>query len=170
MGRACSTKGGEDKCIYDICLFWCFCSVTIGKHECSLYLPHNAYINVVVLKSSLARSKNKCWFNLLNFGCHLLQNSLLGNVYSDSIIFLFMLQKHRGSNFPQCCRVPLVIPFGCQTLFQNVVPSVFVDLDLSFDNCGSRCKGWLGPPLTHHSITYTAGKGIWDETMKINNV
>jgi hypothetical protein len=24
-----------------------------------------------------------------------------------------MLQKHHGSYFPYCCRVPLAIPFGC---------------------------------------------------------
>jgi hypothetical protein len=28
-----------------------------------------------------------CWLSLLNFGCHHYQNSLLGNIYSDPIIF-----------------------------------------------------------------------------------
>jgi hypothetical protein len=45
------------------------------------------------------RSKKKCWLNLLNFGCHLLQNNLLRNVYSDPIGFSTP-QKHRGSRFP----------------------------------------------------------------------
>jgi hypothetical protein len=27
-----------------------------------------------------------------------------------------MLRKHHGSHFPQCCRLQLVVPFGCQTL------------------------------------------------------
>jgi hypothetical protein len=35
-----------------------------------------------------------------------------------------MLQECHGSHFPQCCRVPLAIPFGCQILFQNIIPSV----------------------------------------------
>jgi hypothetical protein len=37
--------------------------------------------------------------------------SLLGNIYSDLFVFS-MRQKHHA------------IPFGCQTLFQNVIPSV----------------------------------------------
>jgi hypothetical protein len=41
----------------------------------------------VLLKSSRTRSKKKCWLNLLNFGCHLLQRRLLGNVYSNSVFF-----------------------------------------------------------------------------------
>jgi hypothetical protein len=53
----------------------------------------------VLSESSQTRSKKKCWLNLLNFGCHLLQNSLFGNTYSDPIIFP-MLQKHYGSHFP----------------------------------------------------------------------
>jgi hypothetical protein len=50
-------------------------------------------------ESSETRSKKKCCLNLLNFGCHLLQTSLFGNIYSVPIIFS-MLQKHRGSHFP----------------------------------------------------------------------
>jgi hypothetical protein len=32
--------------------------------------------------------EKKNWVNSLNFGCHLLQNSLLGNIYSNPIVFL----------------------------------------------------------------------------------
>jgi hypothetical protein len=71
--------------------------------------------------SSESIGQKKRWLKLLNFGCYLLQNSLLGNLYSDPIVSS-TLQKHSGSHFPYCCRVPLAIPFGCQTLFQNVVP------------------------------------------------
>jgi hypothetical protein len=54
-----------------------------------------------VSESSRTRSEKKYWFHLLNFGCHLLQNtcSLLGNVYRDPIVFS-TLQKYRGSYFP----------------------------------------------------------------------
>jgi hypothetical protein len=76
-----------------------------------------------VSESSRTGSEKKCWLNLLNFGCHLLQNSILGNVYSDPIIFS-TLQKHRGSHIPECCRVPFAILLGYQTLFQSVIPSV----------------------------------------------
>jgi hypothetical protein len=34
----------------------------------------------VLLESAQTRSKKICWLNLLNFGHHLLQNSLLGNM------------------------------------------------------------------------------------------
>jgi hypothetical protein len=44
-------------------------------------------------KSSRTRSKKKCWLNLLNFGCHLLRNGLLENVYSDPIFFFFSRSK-----------------------------------------------------------------------------
>jgi hypothetical protein len=47
----------------------------------------------VLSESSWTRSEKKYWLNLLNFGCHFLQNSLLGNVYSDPIIFP-AFQKH----------------------------------------------------------------------------
>jgi hypothetical protein len=53
----------------------------------------------VLLKSSWTKSKKKCWLNLLNFGCHLLQNSLLGNIHRYPIIFS-TLQKHCGSHLP----------------------------------------------------------------------
>jgi hypothetical protein len=66
-------------------------------------------------KSSRTRSKKKFWLNLLDFGCYLLPNSLLGNVCSDPIAFS-TLQKHRGSHFPWCCRVPLAIPFARKTV------------------------------------------------------
>jgi hypothetical protein len=52
----------------------------------------------VQLESSRIRSKKKWWHNLLNFGCHFLQN-LLGNVYSDPIVFSTP-QKHSGNYFP----------------------------------------------------------------------
>jgi hypothetical protein len=84
-------------------------------------------LDEVLSETSRTRSKKKCWLNLLNFGCHLLQNSVLGNVCSDPIVFS-TLQKHRTSHFPECCRVPRAIPFGCQTLFQNVVPSVSLSI------------------------------------------
>jgi hypothetical protein len=58
----------------------------------------------------LGLCQKKYWLNLLNFGCTLLQNSLLGNVYSDPI-FCSTLQKQRESHFRYCCRVPLAIPF-----------------------------------------------------------
>jgi hypothetical protein len=53
----------------------------------------------VLSESSQTKIKKKCWLNLLNFGCHLLQNVLLGNIYSDPIVFS-MLQNHHGSHFP----------------------------------------------------------------------
>jgi hypothetical protein len=37
-------------------------------------------VEVKDMESSWTMSKKKCWLNLLNFGCHLLQHSLLGNV------------------------------------------------------------------------------------------
>jgi hypothetical protein len=49
-----------------------------------------------VLESPQIGSKKKC--GLLNFGCHLLQNSLLGNVYRDSII-LFHVSKAPWKSF-----------------------------------------------------------------------
>jgi hypothetical protein len=45
------------------------------------------------------RSTKKCRLTLLNFGCHILQNSLLGNVYNYPIVFS-TLQKHHVSQFP----------------------------------------------------------------------
>jgi hypothetical protein len=44
--------------------------------------------------------------------------------YTAILLFFSTLQKHHRGNSLKCCRVPLVVPFGCQTLFQNVVPSV----------------------------------------------
>jgi hypothetical protein len=41
----------------------------------------------VLSESSWNRSKKKCCLNLFNFGCYLLQNSFLGSVYSNPIIF-----------------------------------------------------------------------------------
>jgi hypothetical protein len=80
-----------------------------------------------VSESSATVPKKKCSLHLDNFRYHLLQNSLLGNVYSTPTVFP-MLQKHRGTHFPWCCRVPLAVPFACQTLFQNVVPSVSISI------------------------------------------
>jgi hypothetical protein len=71
------------------------------------------------LEISQTRSEKKWWLNLLNFGCHLLQNSLLGNIYLIpsffppfrgimEVIFLNAVEYH----------------FECPTLFQNVIPSV----------------------------------------------
>lgn len=40
-----------------------------------------------LLASSCTRWRKKCWLNLLSYGCLLLQNSLLGCVYSDPIVF-----------------------------------------------------------------------------------
>jgi hypothetical protein len=79
-------------------------STLIGKQK-------GSYTYRGVSESSQTRSKKKYWLNLLNFGCHLLQNSLLWNLYSNTIIFS-MLQKHHVSHFPWCCPVPLAIPFG----------------------------------------------------------
>jgi hypothetical protein len=42
-------------------------------------------------------SKKKFWHNLLNFGCHLFENSLLVNICSDPIVFS-TLPKHHGSH------------------------------------------------------------------------
>jgi hypothetical protein len=56
---------------------------------------HTTWNYEVLLVSSRTRQKKKYWLNVLNFGCHL----LLGNVYSDTIIFS-TLQKHRESHFP----------------------------------------------------------------------
>jgi hypothetical protein len=48
------------------------------------------HIYKVLSESFLTRSKKKCWLYLLNFGCHLLRNSLLGNV----------CKKHISRNIP----------------------------------------------------------------------
>jgi hypothetical protein len=45
------------------------------------------YMYEVLYKICRSRSKKERCLNSLNYVCHLLQNSLLGNVYSDSIIF-----------------------------------------------------------------------------------
>jgi hypothetical protein len=87
------------------------------------YINSNFTAYVVLPESSQTWSEKKYWLNLLNFGYHLLQNRLLGSIYIDPIV-LSTLQKHHGSHFPKCYQLPLVIPFGCQTPFQNVVPSV----------------------------------------------
>jgi hypothetical protein len=39
----------------------------------------------------------------------------------------------------------------------------------TIDHCGSRCKGWLGPPLTHtyiHTIMELEGYRIWAVVME----
>jgi hypothetical protein len=51
-----------------------------------------------VSESSWTRSNKKCWLNLINFGCHLLQNHLLGNIYSNPIVFS-MIQKNKLCSF-----------------------------------------------------------------------
>jgi hypothetical protein len=53
----------------------------------------------VISESSRTRPKKKCWLNLLNFGCHLIQNSLVGNICCDPIVSS-MLLKHHVSHFP----------------------------------------------------------------------
>jgi hypothetical protein len=45
------------------------------------------FLYEVLSESSRTSWKKKCWLKLLNFGCLLLQNSLLRNIYSDPIIF-----------------------------------------------------------------------------------
>jgi hypothetical protein len=66
----------------------------------AVFLNHSTFqfssspFPLLVSECSQTRSKKK-----LNFGCHFLQNSLLGNVYSDPINFS-TLQKHHESHFP----------------------------------------------------------------------
>jgi hypothetical protein len=76
----------------------------------------------VLSETSRTRSKKKCWLNLLNFGCHLLQNNLIGKVYRDPIIF-FHASKAMWGSFSL-----MLSSTGCQTLFQNVVPSVSLSI------------------------------------------
>jgi hypothetical protein len=75
----------------------------------------------VLSESSWTWSEKRSWLNLLNFHCHLLQNSFLENVYSDTITFS-TLQKHLGSNFPYCCQVLLMTPCEHQSLLPYVIP------------------------------------------------
>jgi hypothetical protein len=54
---------------------WCSLHINVKKVE-------TTHIHEVLSKSSQTCSKKKCWLN-----SHLLQNSLLGNIYSDPIVF-----------------------------------------------------------------------------------
>jgi TRAP-type mannitol/chloroaromatic compound transport system permease small subunit len=47
-----------------------------------------------------------------------------------------MLRKRYGSHIPYCCQVLLVIPFGCQMLFQNIIPSVSFSISETKRNTG----------------------------------
>jgi hypothetical protein len=59
-----------------------------------VYMPHCSLHKAffpeyeVLSECSRTRSKRKCWLNLFNFGSPLLQNSLFGNIYSNSVVFL----------------------------------------------------------------------------------
>jgi hypothetical protein len=83
--------------------YFCVNSMTCFSHTGPLSGIHDDSHKLlyyeVLSESSQTRSKKKDWLNLLTFGCHLLQSSLLGNVYSNPIVFS-ALQKHRGSHFP----------------------------------------------------------------------
>jgi hypothetical protein len=80
-------------------LFWVTFFISY-KILCFLDIIHHAVcIFEVLTASSRTGSKKKCSLKLLNFGCHLLQNSLHGNIYNDPIIFT-TIQKHHGSHFP----------------------------------------------------------------------
>jgi hypothetical protein len=69
-------------------------------------------------ESSRIRSTKKCWLNLLNFVCHLFQNSLPGNVYKDLLIFfpcfkstmedIFLIVQYR-------LRIPLDVRYCFKT-------------------------------------------------------
>jgi hypothetical protein len=61
--------------------------------------PRKGIVYVVYRKVPGLGQKKKCWLKLLNFGCNLLQNSLIGNVHSDPIV-VTTPRKHRESHFP----------------------------------------------------------------------
>jgi hypothetical protein len=93
----------------------------------------------VLSENSQARSKKKCWLNLLKFGCHPLQNSLLGNSYSDPIFFsrftravevIFLTAVEYRLRFPlddgHCFRMsslPFHFQFGKQRNHRGLSPA-----------------------------------------------
>jgi hypothetical protein len=91
----------------------------------------------VLLESSRTRSKKnaECWLNLLHFGCQLIQNGLLQNVYSDPIIFS-ALQKHRGSHFSL-----MLSSTTCNSLWISDTVSKRCPHSFIF-NLGNKMKSW----------------------------
>lgn len=91
---------------------------------CVMYTHENYIYNIqgVIGKFPNLMKNNLC-LNLLNFGCHLLQNIHLVNVNTNPIMFSTS-QKHSWSHSLENCQRLPVIFIECWTQLQNVILSV----------------------------------------------
>jgi hypothetical protein len=72
-----------------------------------------------ISESSRTRSEKKCCLNVLSSGCHLLQNSLLGNVYSDPIFFFSLFKSTVEVIFLNAVEYRLRFPLDVRHCFKT---------------------------------------------------
>jgi hypothetical protein len=71
-----------------------------------------------ISESSRTRSKNKCWLNLHNFGCHLLQNILLGTYTLTPWFFFPCFKSIVEVTFVNAVEYCLQFPFDVRLSFK----------------------------------------------------
>jgi hypothetical protein len=59
------------------------------QHQNSMkYFLSSVFLHIRDVSECSRTRSRKCWLNIFKFGCHLLQNSLLGTIYSNPICLL----------------------------------------------------------------------------------